>query len=74
MAIYAADEWRPLLIILQIIANQVGVKEDVNYQCWFYAIWMNIHYIAANILGMNLNMSVSFFFTDYVIIRFPSDW
>lgn len=43
------------MIILQIIANQ----------CWFYAIWMNIHYIAANILGMNLNMSVSFFFTDY---------
>ena len=26
MAIYSPDEWRPLLIILQIIANQVDEK------------------------------------------------
>ena len=26
MAIYSPDEWRPLLIILQIIANQVDKK------------------------------------------------
>lgn len=38
-------------------------------KCWFYAIWMNIHFLAAIILRMPKNLSVSFFFTDYV---FPS--
>ncbi|KAK8789570.1 hypothetical protein WA171_001662 [Blastocystis sp. BT1] len=55
MAIYTQDEWRPLFIIVQIIANQ----------CWFYAIWMTIHYMAALLLRMPTTFSISFFFTDY---------
>ena len=55
MAIYSPDELKPLLIITQILTNQ----------CWFYAIWMNIHLLSCFVLKMDTNLSLSFFFTDY---------